>query len=166
MKMRYGLMAALIASASLAAIVPSAAAGYIPIGPKVYTPTPPTVIKNPDLVTPQPDIITPQPDLITTTDVVVSPATHDSGGSPSFTPTGNEPGFWNEKCQTFAYVNDDCTVQALNIGGGGFPAVVRTDTVITPQPDLVTPQPDTVINNPPSCKRLGIGGSGLGYYSC
>lgn len=166
-RLTIGLMATLLLTA------PTMAAGYIPIGPKIYTPNPPIVIHNPDIVTPQAPTITPQDPTITETEVVVRAATHGSTSGPGLYVDTNKAGHWNERCQTFAYVNADCTVMSLNPGGGGFPAVTRTDVVVTanpdivtPNPDIVTPQPDTVIPQPDSCKRLGIGGSGLGYYSC
>lgn len=139
----------------LALTTSSFAAGYIPLGPKVYTPQPP-------IITPQPDLVTPQPDLVETT-----PGYHTGGDPAPIVNTDDAyiPGWWNEKCKTFAYVNADCTVQSLNpgnIGGRYFPAVTTT----TPQPDLVTPQPDIVTPQPDSCKQKGLGSSGLGWYSC
>lgn len=158
--------------AALAFTAPSFAAGYVPLGPKIYTPQPDIVTPQPDLVTPQPDIVTPQAPTITETTVVDRPATHNSGNSPTYV-NGNEPGFWNPVCKTFAYVNADCTTLVMNPGGGGWPAVTHVNTIVTANPDIVTPQPDLVTPQPPivtpqpdTCKQLGLGGHGLGYYSC
>lgn len=70
------------------------------------------------------------PDIVTSTTTLVRPATSDARDYANTT-DANKPGFWNEKCQTIAYVNDDCTVQALNQGSGGFPAIYHTETVVT-----------------------------------
>lgn len=152
MKISALTIAALVA---VALITPANAAGYIPLGPKVYTPQPP-------IITPQDPIVTPQPDLVETT------PGYTLGGDPA--PIANtddpyKPGWWNEKCKTFAYVNADCTVQSLNPGNLGA-RVVPAVTTTTPQSDIVTPQPDLVTPQPDSCKQKGLGSSGLGWYSC
>lgn len=70
------------------------------------------------------------PDVVTSITTLVSPATSDARDY-SNTHDATRGGWWNERCQTFAYVNADCTVQALNQGSGGFPTVYRTDTTVT-----------------------------------
>lgn len=195
------ILGGLVIAALLSA---SAVAGpYHPLGPKIYTPQPPLIVPQPDLVTPQPDIVTPQPDIVTPqdptitpkaptiieTEVIVSPSTHESAPNTSLQSFGHCPpmrtmnGGWTARTN----VNADCTALSINPGGGGFPAVTRTDVtvtenpdivtpnpdLITPQPDLVTPQPDIitpqpplVVPQPPTCTRLGIGENGLGFYDC
>lgn len=158
---------ALLASAAL--ITPTMAAGYIPIGPKVYTPRPPIVTPQAPIVTPQPDLVSPQPDLVN-----VTPGAYVSEGP------GNDPnpGQESEICLTGSLLDGpfkngpQCFVPRTLVPttGGYFLPNIITSTpqpdLVTPQPDLVTPQPDIITPQPPSCKQLGVGSSGLGYYSC
>lgn len=179
MKLRY---LALAITAAFALTTPAYAAGYIPLGPKIYTPQPDIITPQPDLVTPQPDLVTPQPPIVTPQDPIITENTvlvHS--GNTGAAPFGSaaDRGFWNEKCQTFAYVNDDCTVLSI-ADHDKQNNVYRTDVIVTPQPDIVTPQPDIVTPQPDivtpqppivtpqpdSCKQKGIGNHGIGYYSC
>jgi len=143
---------------SLAAIValtaPTMAAGYLPIGPKVYTPQPPIVTPQAPTVTPQAPTVTPGGWL-------------SNGGSSEphigASPAENGVGWYNAKCKTIADVNDDCTVMTDNPGSSAtaFPEVV------TANPDLVTPNPDIITPVAPSCSRFGWSPSGgFGNYSC
>lgn len=153
----------------LALTTSSFAAGYIPLGPKVYTPQPPIITHQPDLVTPQPDLVTPQPDLVETT-----PDRYESGGQYTTGGIGDhcpKMATMNGGWQTRTNVNADCNQMSINPGGGGryilgTTTVTPQPDIITPQPDLVTPQPDIVTPQPDSCKQKGLGSSGLGWYSC
>lgn len=65
-------------------------------------------------------------------DVLVSPAVSGDAVPYANTDDPNKAGWWNEKCQTFAYVNADCTVQSLNMGTrGGRPAVYGVESYDT-----------------------------------
>lgn len=84
------------------------------------------------------------PDITT----LVSPATSDARPYADTT-DHNKPGFWNEKCQTISYVNEDCTPQALNQGSGGFPAVYSTtDGGTTTTPTCTTTTKELAYNGP------------------
>lgn len=69
------------------------------------------------------------PDVITRTEVEVSPATFEDPAQPVH---DGSRGFWNERCETFAYVNADCVAQSIAPLGGGTPAVRRIDVTVTP----------------------------------
>lgn len=162
------IMLAAVAAMALTSV--ANAAGYIPLGPKVYTPQPPIITPQPDLVTPQPDLVTPQPDLVD-----VTPGYHTGGDPASTGGIGDhcpKMATMNGGWQTRTNVNADCTQMSLhpgNLGGRWIPAVTTNTPqpdIVTPQPDVVTPQPDIVTPQPDSCKQKGLGSSGLGWYSC
>ena len=74
-------------------------------------------------------VTTDNPDIITSTQVLVSPAGNETKRTLA---VESERGFWNERCQTIAYVNADCTVQSIadhDQGGGN--AIYTTVTSIT-----------------------------------
>lgn len=72
------------------------------------------------------------PDVVTTSTVEVSPATSDTRDVDTRPANPYGKGFWNERCQTIAAVNADCTVLSLNPGSSGSPAVNKTITTVTP----------------------------------
>lgn len=80
-------------------------------------------------------------------DVLVKPA--ESGDEVPYVNTDNpyQAGWWNEKCQTIAYVNADCTAQSINQGTrGGKRAVYGTesyDTCLTTNKEIVYNGPHT-----------------------
>lgn len=77
---------------------------------------------------------TQNPDIVNSTQVMVSPAYGGTSRTLSVPGTNSDKGgFWSEKCQTYAYVNDDCTVQSIaDHDQGGSAAVFQTVTTVTP----------------------------------
>lgn len=146
-RITLGLLAAILMTA------PTMAAGYIPIGPKVYTPNAP-------IVTPQAPTVTPQAPTVT------GGGFDNRGGSSephigNPNPTGK--GWFNAKCNTIANVNADCVPYSMNPTHGATPIPV----VVTANPDLVTPNPDIVTPVADSCSQRGWSPrGGFGYYSC
>lgn len=69
------------------------------------------------------------PDVTTSYQVETAPATFNDPAQPTH---DGSRGFWNAKCQTFAYVNADCTELSIVTFGGGTPAQFQTVTVVTP----------------------------------
>lgn len=82
-----------------------------------------------------------------TREVLISPAV--SGDEVPYVNTDNpyQAGWWNEKCQTIAYVNADCTAQSINQGTrGGKRAVYGTedfDTCVTTSKEITYNGPYT-----------------------
>lgn len=68
--------------------------------------------------------------ITTTNDVLIQAAESGDPAPIANTDDAYVPGWWNEKCKTIAYVNEDCTVQSLNPGNlGSRPAVYGTEDV-------------------------------------
>lgn len=64
--------------------------------------------------------------------ILVSPAVSGDPAPIANTDDSYTPGWWNAKCKTIAYVNEDCTVQSLNPGNlGGRPAVYGSESFDT-----------------------------------
>jgi len=146
-----------LASIAVLALTSSAfAASYVPLGPKVYTPQPPTV-------TPQAPTVTPQDPTITVTGGGAASAGSSESHIGNPNPAGK--GWFNAECDGIANYNADCTVQLEVNASGGTPIPVVT--TVTANPDLVTPNPDLVTPNPPTCTRFGWSAQGgFGQYGC
>lgn len=82
-----------------------------------------------------------------TREILISPAV--SGDEVPYVNTDNpyQAGWWNEKCQTIAYVNADCTAQSLNQGTrGSRPAKYGSeefDTCVTTSKEITYNGPKT-----------------------
>lgn len=156
---------ALVAIASVALTAPTMASGYIPIGPKIYTPRPPLVVPQPPIVTPQAPIITHQPDLITPQAPIVTPrpdlvtvtpgAYFDPGHESTPIDDGESETCFSADMFGRPFKNgEQCFVaRTLSplVNGYYLPDVteiVPQPDLVTPQPDLITPQPDIVTPQP------------------
>lgn len=102
------------------------------------------------------------PDIVTTTRVQTAPARSgntDHLKGPTFTDAEayRKGGWWNERCQTYAYVNSDCAT--LSIADHGSAATYRTVTVVTSGGTSVVQSCTTVTKeltyNGPNTDRAG-----------